>query len=490
MRRTFQIFRKDGHRLWVEILVSVIALGLLTWTEWQLSTSARDPRWYNNLVPVVVVFLSWWFLVVRLIHGDALVGDRQFWVTRPYKWYELLAAKALFMIGCVGVPLLISQIVLLIWARAPVLPNLTKVILDTGGALLAGILPVAALAAITRNLSRWLVCSVVLILVMIGMVWLDSVIPNSHVSTGTNIADYIQAVLFASLTVLGITIRYARRHSRWGFVAIAAAIAALPIAMVLTPYRAIIDARFPIVDVSRVPFLVKFAPTMVPIPSGHGNPDGPRMSVAIPMQISELSKDCLPRVDGVMISIDLPGGKRWDSEWQSAYQPVPQDGEILLLTLAVDRNVYERVSAESIPVRLSVALSQYENRSRRRVIAYRTFELAEVGTCWLGGFGFGIECRSTASTPPLLLAEVNNDERTCPQDSTVLDVKNKISRSLDSAYAPGPLTPLVLRTFSVGPVCPGTPVEFSAPELVRRFRIEVPLGSLRLREFADVRSAF
>jgi hypothetical protein len=33
-----------------------------------------------------------------VIHAEALVGDRRFWLTRPYEWKKLLGAKALFLL--------------------------------------------------------------------------------------------------------------------------------------------------------------------------------------------------------------------------------------------------------------------------------------------------------------------------------------------------------------------------------------------------------
>ncbi|MGC4054724.1 MAG: hypothetical protein QM757_38245 [Paludibaculum sp.] len=195
--------------------------------------------------------------MVRLVQGEALVGDRQFWVTRPYIWYKLLAAKGLFMRRFCRRRALISQIALLLCNRGPVLANLTAVILGTGGAMLVGVLPVVACAVLTRNLPRWLMSTVGLLLLMIGTVWLDTVTPDSHVSTGWDISDDLQGMFMAGLTLIGITLRYARRHSRWGIIAIFAGFVVLPVVQLVTPYRTILSARFPIVDVRQLPFRVE-----------------------------------------------------------------------------------------------------------------------------------------------------------------------------------------------------------------------------------------
>jgi len=42
--------------------------------------------------------LTWWALAARVIHSEALPGDRQFWLTRPYRRQPAGARKALFII--------------------------------------------------------------------------------------------------------------------------------------------------------------------------------------------------------------------------------------------------------------------------------------------------------------------------------------------------------------------------------------------------------
>ena len=61
----------------------------------------------------VLIPVSWWLLIARVIHAETLVGDRQFWLTRPYEWKKLLGAKALFLAVFLYLPLLIAQCLLL-----------------------------------------------------------------------------------------------------------------------------------------------------------------------------------------------------------------------------------------------------------------------------------------------------------------------------------------------------------------------------------------
>lgn len=47
------------------------------------------------IIPALILF--WVFLTLRVVHGETLVGDRQWWVTKPYEWWKLLLAKELFL---------------------------------------------------------------------------------------------------------------------------------------------------------------------------------------------------------------------------------------------------------------------------------------------------------------------------------------------------------------------------------------------------------
>jgi hypothetical protein len=487
MTQVLHIFRKDVRRLWLEISVSAVTLGLLTWTEWRLCTPEGIPRWYNLVLPFGLLFFSWWFIVARLIQDETLVGNRQFWVTRPYIWYKLLGAKALFIVVWIGVPLLVSQVALLLLDRAPVAANVGEILINTGGTLLVFILPAAALASITRSLSRWILCVVAVLFLAIGMAWLDSKIPNSHVPTGVEISDDLQAIVFAVLVVFGITRRYARRHAWAGTIAIAAGIIAVPLIMIATPYRTIIMARFPLAKSGQPALHLAFVPAEPPEQGGLDKASG-RVVLPIPIAISSIPEAMIVRLDSRMLSIDLPGGGRWDSEWLPSYGPLPEEGQSVSLDVQIDRLVYERVKANPTPVRLSVALSEFADQQHQRIVVHQNFELPGVGPCWVEGGGF--RCRSTASGPPLILLTVSMSENTCPALNTPNPGDEaEIARQLESNSSSGPLSPLSLRSFSLN-VCPGTAILFSTPELVRRFRVELPLGLLRLNEYVHEPIAF
>src|SRR5580658_389901 len=111
MKLITHIFLKDVRHLWREIAVSlalVVTYGRNVPYSWAhpgvAATGAAalvgaffDAEFWARML-VVLVPVAWVFTVIRVIQSESLVGDRQFWVTRPYDWRQLLAAKLLFIL--------------------------------------------------------------------------------------------------------------------------------------------------------------------------------------------------------------------------------------------------------------------------------------------------------------------------------------------------------------------------------------------------------
>ena len=117
MRQILHIVRKDIRHHWPEIAAPIALLIAYAWidpSQWGPEDFLND-RIYSLLAKVLppLLLVSWGFLVVRVIQGESLAGERQFWVTRPYSRWKLLVAKVLLLITTIAVPLLVTDIVLL-----------------------------------------------------------------------------------------------------------------------------------------------------------------------------------------------------------------------------------------------------------------------------------------------------------------------------------------------------------------------------------------
>ena len=150
MSRILAIFRKDARHLWLHIALyaALMALAaLLDPTYTHNEPSAYAPL--SSLLP-----LACWVLVVSVIHEEKLPGNRQYWLTRPIPWRELLAAKALFVTAFVNAPLLLCHVAVW-WALGiPVTAHVPELLWKQVFFTAFYILPVAALAAMTRNIGQ------------------------------------------------------------------------------------------------------------------------------------------------------------------------------------------------------------------------------------------------------------------------------------------------------------------------------------------------
>jgi hypothetical protein len=80
--------------------------------------------------------------------AEAIPGDRQFWITRPYRWKSLLGAKLLFIIAFVNLPVFLAHLWIPIMDGFPLVSNVPS-LLWSQVLLFAFSLPLAAFATLS-----------------------------------------------------------------------------------------------------------------------------------------------------------------------------------------------------------------------------------------------------------------------------------------------------------------------------------------------------
>jgi hypothetical protein len=138
MQQAWHIFKKDCRYLWREIILLLVLAIALCFAMGDI---------LEGIGAVAVAFV-----LARLIHAEAIPGENQFWITRPYRWQSLLAAKLILIVTFVNLPVLTSQSLILLVRHFPIgsiLPGLlwTQMLIFFGLAL-----PIAAGAAMTPGL--------------------------------------------------------------------------------------------------------------------------------------------------------------------------------------------------------------------------------------------------------------------------------------------------------------------------------------------------
>jgi hypothetical protein len=308
MCQALHIFRKDVRKLWWEIVI-VLAVA----TGYTLLACSREYAQVAGFIETLtsLLGLAWVSLTVLDIQDESLVGDRQFWLTRPYAWKSLLAAKAVFIVTFVNLLLLVSDCVILISygfsPTAHVAGLLWKQVRVT-----ILVLPVAALAVVTETFVQ-------AALVVLGTAAAMATLASFTTTTANPlwgidwIPETLQSALWLSASLAVLLWQYRRRATAWPRIIFACAILLTPLIPGSGKFAYTIQSHFP----PAAPAYSSVALAFDPGPRGRLGKWGPQGTVSflLPVQIAGLEAGADLQSDGFNLSIQSPGGDSWQSGW-------------------------------------------------------------------------------------------------------------------------------------------------------------------------------
>jgi hypothetical protein len=489
LNQVWNIFRKDIRHQWIEILVSLVLVVGFAWAEMN-SWSERGLLAYGgaailyglmsglavNLLPV-----SWMFLILRAVHSESLAGDRQFWVTRPYDWKQLLAAKILFVIVFVNVPLFLAHLFLVYKAGFHPTHYFAGYLWLQLFWTLILLLPTAALATVTRNIGQMLLALLFVGLLAIGLSALADVVPNSGFSEPIASIDF-RLVVIASIAV--ILLQYSLRRtgqSRWLLGGLAAL---LTLVLVAAPYRALIARSYP---PARADFPLQL--TVAGNVSGLHYDLRNRVPVPIALKLAGLPQDSFVELNGYTLTLRNASGRRWDSGWMNRGQMLYSDEKALSADVEISKEEIDRLSSAPMTGKLSLAFTLYHDRNPRPfIVPDGEFLFPDLGFCSTGpNTSFGsLSCRIALRRPRFLLITSEMAASTCPLAKDQIPPKpgemvHAAVRGSDNPADIG-LSPILMDRIGfwnnrTSGICPGTPLMLSDPETVGRNSIEVHIDS-------------
>jgi hypothetical protein len=175
MKLVLHIFKKDARHLWPQIAVTIAILAALgredRWrSDW---LAGQTEGWLNLLMP-----LAWAFLIGLAVGQEPIAGDRQFWITRPYRRSGLLAAKLLFAMAFVHMPFFLEQAYVLAARGFSPLEYLPQLLWNQVLLFAALTLPAMALAALASTFTQFVM---EVVGVAAGIIFLRSTFDTSPV---------------------------------------------------------------------------------------------------------------------------------------------------------------------------------------------------------------------------------------------------------------------------------------------------------------------
>jgi len=312
MRQALHIFRKDVRGLWIYIAQVLVMTALFAISGALRAARPLDPRLSEfDTAFGLVMLLVWGILVGMLIQAEPLVGDRHFWLTRPYSWRSLLAAKVLFLGAFILLPKLLADMVILSahgFAPLPLLPGLLS---RAAAIAVFDLLPVALIAAMSPNFLTFALTTVSATgvffsfrFVLAGLQWSDGTAPRIWT------AQYAGCAAVA-LTCLALLIwQYARRRTLRTLACALAAIAVFPqVAGFAFSWSNQFAIQSRLAPLHPAPASLEIA--LDPASRWDGNvttgPDG-RRNIEIPIRIGGSPAGTVPVLEGARISLQTPGG--------------------------------------------------------------------------------------------------------------------------------------------------------------------------------------
>jgi hypothetical protein len=371
MKQTLHIFRKDIRHFWpyIAVVLALTAAMVYTahWNPGYLFRSGSAGGGTQGILQLPLL-VAWWFLVAAVIHDEALAGNRQFWVTRPYSWKSLLAAKALFVIAFVHIPFLVSDCwIFSIYGFSPasMVPDLLWRQLLLPFSL---VLPAAVLAALTRRQREFVTVGFVLLVVsLLGTMAFYFGGPLAHMPFWGALAwirEFASGAIFLVLLIPVLLWQYARRRTVAACI-VAVAGAVLSAALLFLPRGAAafaIGSRFQPDSAECSKIAIDFAPGQASPRTPGWEPTPRERRILIPIRIGGVDPN-LVQVDARRVTITpVHGGSQTYD-----FGGVGLTWWVDSLEFHLLESVIQRLRAVPVNVRAQFDLSIYRSAGSARV---------------------------------------------------------------------------------------------------------------------------
>ena len=214
MKQILHIFAKDVRLFYPEILISLALTFVFVQLyppQWGAPAPAFRSITLGFPLATALVPISWWVLIARVIHAESMVGDRQFWITRPYRWPNLMASKALFIAAFVYVPFFVAQCALLKEAGFSPVDHLSGILFNLVMATGVLVLPIVAIATITSNFGKMSLAILILLIYVAMTAYLYTLLPTA--SAAVDYSDQLCFGLLVCTVATIIVVQYATRRT-------------------------------------------------------------------------------------------------------------------------------------------------------------------------------------------------------------------------------------------------------------------------------------
>jgi hypothetical protein len=311
MRQAVHIFLKDSRQFRWPILLLLAWMSLLA----VVGGQRFDPGLLGqglvgeNIVrlSLYLVPLAWWVLIALVVQAESLVGDRQFWLTRPYDRASLFVAKALFVLAYIVLPMTIAQAAMAVQRGLPLDPTVPGLIWNQVLIGLVFVLPATAIASLTGTFTRFVFFSFAVVPVFIAA----ELLPPWN---GVEWVRTTIALVMLGLTVGGVLwLQYRLRREGWSrLLALSATLAALVI-LHLLPWRVGFAVQARMLEPSSGKVAAELIEVDYPAPGNYSAAGTPFRPLSIGFRLSGIPEDQAIVCEGTRMSFTVRNGPTWSA---------------------------------------------------------------------------------------------------------------------------------------------------------------------------------
>jgi hypothetical protein len=483
MIQSLHILRKDIRHLWVDLTIYaglLIASSATIPMRWNgAGTSNAALMFFAGLLNVLIPLL-WLVLIARLIHDESLVGDQQFWITRPYTWGSLVSAKLLFILLCLVLPFALTQwAVVLQGGLNPLrtIPGQLLVLLLT--ALIVW-LPFTVVAAVTSTVQRMFM-SMLAVVIFWGaaLTFLGS---TAGRRMPLPFASEVFAIVIGGLLIGILLYQYASRNtftSRIALVATALLFVVLFSCLVggevQAPINLFVRHHYPLSTDGSLRLV--FDSSSIPSQDQGKGEHILDKQVIVRLPVSMQGLDPTAQLDdqNVSFTIDAPG-YHYTSPWR------PADLEEDTLMLLIPQRALDEAHGSNVRLRLSEVAQRLLPGTPQTVTVADNFNIPGNGTCHLLPTlsGDNVSCRYAFQIALRTTIRAAVADAPCSRSGpTHPGIETLGARSRGAGPDPTIEVPLHLG----GAVCPGTQLSFVAYHPAENFRLELDIPEVSLDRY-------
>jgi hypothetical protein len=441
MKLLLHIFRKDTRHLYPEILLTLALTAIFAWAapvQWRYSINGIFMG--GGVTSAIAAFLrvllpiTWLILITRLVHDESLVGDRQFWVTRPYTWPTLLAAKLLFLLIFLYLPFFLMQCYLLHHASlgiAAALPDLLRYNLRLTAIYF---LPIFAIATITATFARQFIT------ILVGLVYIGVLVTlGNHLLSRRIMApgfDAICLTVFALMLLAVILLQYSLRRTLPSRLLAIGVPAFLFVIIVGAPAKLLIEHAY--TTSAATPYNLSFDPNPLRKESGSEQPldllDG-NVILSVPVQLRGLPAGVRLKGIGAAIEIDTPEGFHWSSHYQQVGADFNGGNPDQTIDIFMPLSVFHRIGDTSVNFRLNLAVVKYQTEATQPFIAkFPGFASPGRGNCPLLPDGLAASCLYPLRLPASIDLSAQISELPCFDSASITSHTAHTFVGMDTSY--------------------------------------------------------